>query len=56
MFFFRKVDIPTIQYCKICVHENESKLAATWCPNVKISCVPTVACTIPDLHQVNNTS
>jgi hypothetical protein len=32
MFFFRKIDIPTIQYCKICVHENESKLAATWCP------------------------
>jgi hypothetical protein len=24
--------------------------------NVKISCVPTVAGTIPDLHQVNNTS
>ena len=31
-FVFRKVDIPTMQYCNICVDDNESKLAATWCP------------------------
>jgi hypothetical protein len=31
-FIFRKVDIPTIQYCNLCVHESESKLAATLCP------------------------
>jgi hypothetical protein len=22
----------TTQYCNICDHDNESKLAATWCP------------------------
>ena len=33
-FFFRYVDMATAttQYCNICDHDNESRLAATWCP------------------------
>jgi hypothetical protein len=33
-FLFRNVDMApaTTQCCNICDHDNESKLAATWCP------------------------
>jgi hypothetical protein len=33
-FLFRNVDMATAttQCCNICDHDNESKLAATWCP------------------------
>ena len=56
MFVFRKVDIATIQYCNICVDDNESKLAPPGVRNVRISYVPTVTDTIPDVHPRNSTS
>jgi hypothetical protein len=50
-FIFRKVDIPTIQYCNICVHGNESKLEATWCPECE-----DILCTNCSMHHSRSSS
>ena len=52
-FFFRNVDMATAttQCCNICDHVNESKLAATWCPECE-----DFLCTDCDRHHARSSS
>ena len=52
-FLFRNLDMATAatQCCSICDHDNESKLAATWCPECE-----DLLCTDCDRHHARSSS